>query len=383
MKYSNDQANNILQRFIMLLAFFLFLQGCSSDSVRDLVVEDAIEDELAEPIEDPTEVMDENEDTEETEEPTSGMIAFEDGFLLDAERRLASFILSEAAYNAFITGDGDLKLVSEKAYQYLKDDFDFLIILSVEATQPPDLFYGRSTGVQNMVEGLGGGTYNNSSAYGSAERLKSIIYMPRSEYIKSGPFLHEIAHTWGNKGFIPSTVGGHWGYASTAGQLGGFDELEVLGGNSYRGKMNGSNGFGSFANGGNSVPYGNLELYLMGLISADELESIQVAVNPEFVSSSGEFTADEITTYTAANLIAENGERIPSHINSQKAFKALTVIISTEALTEEKINDINTDLENFSRTSAPDGNWGSSNNFWLATQGRASFDFTVNQENIK
>ena len=154
------------------------------------------------------------------------MVTFEEGFLLDGDRRLASLIVSLLEYDVFIEGEGDLKLVSEKAYQYLKDDFDFLIILSVEAVQPPDLFYGRSTGVQNAVARLGSGTYNNSSAYGSAERLKSIIYMPRSEYIKTGPFLHEIAHTWGNKGFIASTVGGHWGFASTAGQLEGFDQLE-------------------------------------------------------------------------------------------------------------------------------------------------------------
>ena len=92
---------------------------------------------------------------------------------------------------------------------------------------------------------------------------------------------------------------------------------------------------------------------------------------------------DEITTYTPASLIAEHGERVPSHVNSQKSFKALTVIISKEALTEEKINDINSDLENFSRGSAPDTNWGSLNNFWLATQGKASFHFTVSQESIK
>ena len=380
MKYSIAAFTRALSQLSFLLLILFILHACSTDSVRDVVMEEVITDAMDNPIEDPT---DEIEDPDESEDPETGMITFEDGFLLDENRKLASLILPQSEYNAFITGDGDLKLVSEKAYQYLKDDFDFLIILSVEATQPPDLFYGRSTGVQNAVEGLGSNTYNNSNAYGSAEKLKSIIYMPRSEYIKSGPFLHEIAHTWGNKGFIPTTVGGHWGYASTAGQLGGFNQLEILGGNTFKGQMNGSNGFGTFANGGNSVPYGNLELYLMGFIGVDELASIQVAVNPESGSSAGEFTADEITTYTPASLIAEHGARIPSYVNSQKSFKALTVIISKEALTEEKINDINSDLENFSRGSAPDANWGSLNNFWLATQGKASFDFTVTQESMK
>lgn len=385
MKYEKVKA--LVHQFSFLIIVLLFVQSCSTDSIIEKDIEDAIEDTMDTPIEDsnediedPTEDID---DTEGTVEPETGTITFEEGFTLNSDRRLASLVLAQADYNSFLEGEGDLKLVSEKVYQYLNDDFDFLIILSVETVKPSGLFYGRSTGVQNAVEGLGSSTYNNSSAYGSAERLKSIIYMPRSEYVKSGPFLHEIAHTWGNKGFIPTTVGGHWGYASTAGQLGGFDELEELGGNSYRGKMNGNNGFGAFANGGNSVPYGNLELYLMGLISADELESIQVAVNPEIGSSAGEFTADEITTYTPASLIAEHGARVPSHMNSEKELKALTVIISTEALSEEKISDINTDLENFSRASAPDSNWGSSNNFWLATQAKASFDFTVSQESIK
>ena len=121
----------------------------------------------------------------------------------------------------------------------------------------------------------------------------------------------------------------------------------------------------------------------MGLIGADELESIQVAVNPEWGDNAGEFTADEIQTYTAQSLIAEHGERLPSVSDSQKEFKALAVIISPEALDQAKIDNIKLDLENFSRSSAPDSNWGSSSNFWKATQGKASFDFVVDQMSIK
>lgn len=360
-------------RFVLTVTS-VFLFSCSSDPVLDSVLEDSNADEMEEPIDEP-EVLDDS---------STGSIAFEDDFVLEEDRRLANLVLSETDYGNFIAGEGDLKMVTQKVYQFLEDDFDFIIILSVEATQPPDLFYGRSTSVQNQVEGLGGATFNGASSYGSPDRLKSIIYMPRSEYIKSGPFLHEIAHTWANKGFLPTTVGGHWGYASTAGQLGGFDELVELGSGHYKGRLNGNEGFGTFANGGNSVPYGNLELYLMGLIPPDDLGPIQVAINPEKENpSSNEFTADAIAIYTAENLIAEHGERDPSYSNSQKAFKALTVIISTEPLSQDKIDAINFDLENFSRPSDPDDKWGSTNNFWRATQGKASFDFTVVQESIK
>lgn len=362
--------------FSMALLFTTI--SCSKD---ETISEDSIEDEIV--PDDTTDDDDDPDETNDTPDNTTGKIVFEPNLSIDDSRTVVSYVIPQNEYDKFLAGDGELKLISEKVYEYVKDEFDFIIILSVEAVKPPDLFYGRSTLVQNKIQGLGNNTYNSASVYGSADRLQSIIYMPRAEYIRSGPFLHEIAHTWGNKGFIPTTVGGHWGFASTAGQLGGFDELIDQGNNSYLGKMNGNNGFGTFANGGNSIPYGNLELYLMGLIGADELESIQVAINPEWGQNAGEFTADEIQMHTAQSLIAEHGERLPSVSDSQKEFKALAVIISAEALDQEKVDDIKLDLENFSRPSAPDAYWGSTNNFWKATQGKASFKFVVDQVSLK
>ena len=360
--------------FVLPIAFLLFGISCSTDATTLLDEDDSISEDVEET----------NDDTPSDEEvDTSGAVVFDQDFTLDATRTVANYVLSQADYAQFLAGDGDITMVAEKAYEYLDDDFDYIIILSVEETQPSGLFYGRSHLIQNQVQGLGTGVYNNAASYGSAGKLKSIIYMPRTEYISNGPFLHEIAHSWGNKGIIPSTVGGHWGFASTAGQLGGFDQIEDLGNNTYRASLNGQNGFGTFANGGNSVVYGALELYTMGLIGPDELGSIQVAVNPEWTQNAGEFTADAITTYTAQDLINEHGVRVPSVSDSQKDFKALTVVISTAEISQEQIDTISANLENFSRQGAPDGSWGSLKNFWLATQGKATFDFTVAQESIQ
>ena len=329
------------------------------------------------------EIVLEEDDMTDSDYSETGAVTFETNFVLDENRTVVNQVISQADYNSFITGTGDVKLVSQKVYEYFEDDFDFIIILSVEETQPIDLFYGRSTLIQNQVQGIGSSIFNKSTSFGSEEKLKNIIYMPRTEYIRNGPFLHEIAHTWGNKGFIPTARSGHWGYSSVGGQLGGFDELIDLGSNKYRGRLNGKDGFGTFANGGNTIVYGNLELYLMGLIDADELETIQVAVNPKFVRSPGEFTANNIQRYSSANRIVEHGARVPSVENSQKEFKALTVIISTEAISQDKITQINMDLENFSKKENPDATWGFLKNFWLATLGKASFDFKVFQESIK
>lgn len=358
-----------------IISLLLLISSCSKD---ENIISETDDDTILEETES-------SDDTDMTDSdiPETGAVTFEANFVLDENRTFVNQILSQTDYNSFIIGEGDIKIISQKVYEYFNDDFDFIIILSIEDTQPDGLFYGRSSLIQNQVQGLGANTYTNSTSFGSEEKLKSIIYMPRTEYIRNGPFLHEIAHTWGNKGFIPSTIGGHWGYASTAGQLGGFDELIDLGNNTYRGRLNDRDGFGVNANGGNSIVYGNLELYLMGLISIDELETIQVAVNPVRGNSAGEFTADVIETYSVENRITEHGARVPSFENSQKTFRALTVIISTEAIPQDKIDEINLNLENFSRAAAPDNNWGSIKNFWQATQSKASFDFEVFQENIK
>ncbi len=364
---------------VLPLFFLLLITSCSTDEIND-----ALADEIdTETTDNPEETQEPEEETQDPETPTTGSIEFEDNFVLNEDRSFANLVLPTSDYNKFITGEGDLRLISNKVYEYLRDDFDYIIILSVESSQPDGLFFGRSTSVSNSIQGLGGSSFDNTASYGSDGRLKNIIYMPRVEYIRNGPFLHEIAHTWANRNFLPTTVGGHWGYAGVAGQLGGFDELVAMEGNSYQGRLNGRDGFGTFANGGNGIPYGNLELYLMGLIDSDGLEPVQVAVNPVAGSAFGQFTADAIETYTPQEMLAENGARIPSYQNSQKEFRALTIVISKEKLEVEQLEDIHTNLDNFSRSAAPDSSWGSLNNFWTATQGKGSFMFNVLPEYIK
>lgn len=156
-----------------------------------------------------------------------------------------------------------------------------------------------------------------------------------------------------------------------------------LGDDTYRGRLNDKDGFGTFANGGNSIPYGNVELYLVGLISPDDLESVEVAVNSVKGSAFGEFAGDGIQIYPPQAMITENGARVPSYENSKKAFRALTVVISTENLEQEKMETFPSNIENFSRLSAPDDSWGNTNNFWMVTQGKASLDFEVVPEDIR
>lgn len=365
--------------YALLLFIALFQFSCSKDSPVEEVADD-IEQPIDEDQEG-TEETDPEEDPDETDPDSS--LFLEEGFILDKERKLTNMVLSNEEYNKFLNDDGDFRMVTNKVYEYFEDEFDFIFILSVEDSQPSGLYYGISYKTKNDIGGIGSSIYDGTASYGSQGKLKSVIHMPRSEYIRNGPFLHEIAHYWANHGLIASTVGGHWGYSNAGGQLGGFDELQDLGNSTYQGKLEGENGFGTFANGGNSVPYGNLELYTMGLIGAGDLATIQLAENPQSTQVQGQFIADAIISISPAELIAQHGERTPNVQNSQKSFTALTVIISKATIGQDKIDDINLDLENFSREGEPDSYWGNLFNFWKATYGNASLDVQISTQYLK
>jgi len=345
-----------------LFIFLIILSSCSKDSVDDIIDNEA------------------NEEKEVSITPNEAELA--DDFILDGSNRMVNYILPKSEYDKYLEDEGDFSMISKKVYEHFKDDFDFIFVLSNEEQVPEGLYAGISYKVQNHVEGIGSGIYNGSSSYGSDGRLKSIIHLPVPGFIVNGPFLHEIVHYWGNQGFIPTTVGGHWGYANVGGQLGGFNELVVLSDNTYQGKMEGENGFGTFANGGNSVPYGNLELYLMGLIDVNELNDVQYAENPES-QGSGKFTADNIITRTVPELISDHGSRVPSVQNSQKEFNAITVVLSYEKMPDSALATISTNLENFARKSAPDSSWNGLFNFWQATQEKASLSIQLSEVNMK
>jgi hypothetical protein len=133
-------------------------------------------------------------------------------------------------------------------------------------------------------------------------------------------------------------------------------------------------GWGSFANGGNGVPYSNLELYIMGLIGANEVgHDIKIAQDFKWVdSSNGIFEASSIKTLTMDQIIAENGIREPNHSNSQKNFQAMHVVVSEFPMSREEWRVVDKFVYDF-QLKGSDGN--PTYNFWEATQGKATMTF--------
>ena len=266
----------------------------------------------------------------------------------------------------------ELQKISKLVYNKFNDDFDVIFFV---LNTPFDNniinslgFYGMNIDVSNDVQGIGKNISKNDPAiWGLNNKLKSVIFFPYYDAILTGPALHELCHNWA--AFICPTYTpdnlpyyAHWGMSNAGGQLGGFKYVRVVEENSggipgktlYQAsfksnsiKPDGSfvyGGFGIQANGGNSLPYSDIELYLMGMKSEQELRNtgfhLDIYSGNDFNNSgvyslgSGYFYSSTKTSYTIDDIITMNGVRVPDVSTSQKQFKVLTVAITPEMATE-------------------------------------------------
>lgn len=297
--------------------------------------------------------------------------------------RVASLLMSSTEYSDWKTNDHFStnstvrKNLIADIYEKFDDHFDFIFLILNETTIPTGLPYGQLIQVSNADLGLGLAVYDYSGDYGSSGKLKAVMHLTRLNLLETGPSLHELMHNWGNFG-IPTegTYNGtdfysfqpHWGFTggSTKGQLGGFKQSTLVenGGNSYT-----MDSFGSFANGGNSVPYNELELYLMGMIPITDVSSFDVLTDiTSFTNNTSTFTvtANTKTNFTPTSLETLLGARIPSSTTSQKDFKLLNIVLTDTPLTTDQWNTIDMMSERFGRTA---DNGSVIYNFWEATGG--------------
>ena len=95
--------------------------------------------------------------------------------------------------------------------------------------------------------------------------------------------------------------------------MGGFKQSSLIenGNNNYT-----VDAFGGFANGGNSVPYNEMELYLMGMISISQVSNFDVfkSITTQIDNDNGtySFTAAERETFTPNSIVNRLGQRVPN-----------------------------------------------------------------------
>jgi len=298
--------------------------------------------------------------------------------------RVSSILMTESEYNVWISQDhfkdqSKRESLTQDLYLKFRDDFDFIFFVLNEDQRPSNLPYGELINVSNNVLGIGRNEFSLADSYGSDGKLQAIIQLTQRDFLLYGPSLHELMHNWGNYGIPTESVSApgsnlvgfnfipHWGFTggSTKGQLGGFEQgsLIRLGSGSFR-----VDSFSPFANGGNSVPYNELELYLMGMIPIDQVSDFSLfnRITSLTVSTSTfDFEATEIPL-NSQNLEGFLGKRNPSFTESQKEFNSLVVILTKQPINQEQWDLVDQQAEQFSMASDLPGYL---YNFWEATNG--------------
>ena len=310
-----------------------------------------------------------------------------DSLYIGPSDRVANLIMSTKDYDDWIANDGFRRsdkpeAIAKYLYGYFKDDFDCIMLISKEEKCPSTIsYYGINMTISNEVQGLGVSIYNDAKYYGSDGKLMSLMYLPYVDAIKWGPTLHEFCHCWANFA-IPSVVDGHWGICggNTKGQLGGFEQSTLqtnVDGNANKYSVG---SFGTNANGGNGVPYNEMELYLMGMLPIDSVQEfdafLDVPGESFMVDPKDEsrivFTAGERIHYTQQSIIDSLGVRVPNYKDSQKSFRTLFVILSKAPLTEAEWKEYDANIGWFCQTSDDGMPW--LYNFWEATRGVGSIN---------
>ncbi len=216
-------------------------------------------------------------------------------------------------------------------YEHFEDEFDFLIFVR-------NLVFGAEgvvcnipysySPVTNEVKGIGQPIFSDATKWGSSGRLQGRVFLTWVEFadlvwgeewrlFRTGPVLHELMHRWANN-ILPTSYGGHWGFSSAAGVVGGFGITNLVdrGGGQYT-----AGSWGGVAGPNKPAHFSSIELYLAGVVPPAEVPDLWVAEDGEWLYDEGSrvftdngpiFTADQFKIYTIEDIIAEHGPRVPN-----------------------------------------------------------------------
>ena len=287
-----------------------------------------------------------------------------------------------------IVADFPLKLsdYTKRFYEHFDDAFDFLIVL-------PNLYRFESLGIKgdnppyapvsNNVRGIGLESFNQSRAGGSAGKLQGLVRLAHYGNLDKTiwtTLLHELMHRWGDFIVSPSTA--HYSFSSANGMLGGFDiaDLVDLGDGRFTVRNGRWSGGGSW---GYTDRYSPIELYVAGLIPAEEVPDLWVAEDVDWIRDQDGrlalaeeryliFKPGKVRTLTIEDIIAEHGRRLPDVSKSQKDFRAAVILLVDEnhPAIQWQLDKLSNDIADFSRHEPDETeDW---LNFHEATGGRAS-----------
>jgi hypothetical protein len=229
--------------------------------------------------------------------------------------------------------------------------------------------YAYEINVRNEIGGIGLGQIDNSSFYGSNGRLRSFVMMggldgpsrfpadPNQVYLGTNSTLgilgQEAGHRWlafagfregeANSRAILGRQSAHWSFFfdSDASVMEGTDIED-------RGDDRGNSRFATVAA---TSTYSQLDRYMMGLAGKDEVPEMFVVVNPTGTSRSPTSAPEVGVAFGGTrkeisidSIIAANGHRTPSVLQSPKVFRQAFILLTRKGTpaTSEQIAKVQT-----------------------------------------
>ena len=224
------------------------------------------------------------------------------------------------------------------------DDYDFVTFFTDTASgmlpQGGSSFW---SGIYSDVQGTGLGTFNSRGAWGTA-RLQGFHFMnqghfPLWRYVMGQEFGHQFAafaryrDPVSNATMVDHLLGGvlgHWAL--------NLDDDKSPMDYDFNNWVESANGQFTKVNLTDAErTYFNLDLYLMGLLGANEVGEFTLLRNPQPVGgSTTTFTATPVRL-NVQNFVAQEGPRIPSAATAPKSWRQAFVVLTTDI---HKVHDL-------------------------------------------
>lgn len=233
--------------------------------------------------------------------------------------------------------------VAQEYYKTHNDDIDFLVIFSTFDYAMPDAdTQGVYMPVKNDTIGINQAVFDNSTYYGSNSKLRGTIDMGNVSVLAAIPYgeqlnqtltvlSHEFAHRFGAyvRYKLPDNLlstallgkdNSHWSYLLDS-------QGSVMYGNGWS-----DNSDGTFTSIAKQNAFSQLDLYLLGMIPKEQVPPMLLINNPSIDATQLPFLGATIsgtaTTVTINDIVAAEGDRVPSSTTSPKQFNIGFVLLT-------------------------------------------------------
>lgn len=223
------------------------------------------------------------------------------------------------------------KPVVRRLFDFFPDAYDFVATIQ-PVNSPHNRFFAR---VRNDVEGIGLPPLDVGAEWGSAARLKGLIHFPIDDYFDMADFAanHEIGHQWINflrQIDVLAPGAPHWPISTLAHGVMGFSLSDGAGGPfPYRLEALGNGDYRVVAT---PLPneFNDLEMYLMGLGSIDEVGEHVVFENQNQRTEirHGGTLRGPVRILRGSDIVAAFGPRKPAYGEAQSEFRIAVIVLS-------------------------------------------------------